>query len=123
VRWQPERIETWRTTGPRCRAHTRGLSALRQTQVEHHAEHKADLAEFKAGVRAGFAPVETRFAEVNAGLRVIVGLLEGAAGRPPEAPIRRRLRRRHRRVSVVGSDRVPQKDLRQPQVGPATMAC
>jgi hypothetical protein len=34
----------------------------------------------KPGVRAGFAPVETRFAEVNAGLRVIVGLLEGRGG-------------------------------------------
>ena len=55
------------------RAHTRGLEALRQTQLEHHAEHKGDLADFRAGV-------ETRFAEVNAGLRAIVGLLQKPGG-------------------------------------------
>jgi hypothetical protein len=32
------------------RAHNRGLSALRQTQLEHYAEHKADSAELKAGI-------------------------------------------------------------------------
>jgi hypothetical protein len=60
------------------RAHTRGLGALRQTQIEHHREHKADLADFRAEFRA---EVETRFAEVNAGLRAIVGML-GEPGGP-----------------------------------------
>ena len=32
------------------RAHTRGLNALRETQLEHYAEHKADSAELKAGI-------------------------------------------------------------------------
>jgi chromosome segregation ATPase len=32
------------------RAQTRMLSALRETQVEHYAEHKADATEVKAGV-------------------------------------------------------------------------
>ncbi|RZU46519.1 hypothetical protein EV385_6593 [Krasilnikovia cinnamomea] len=32
------------------RGHTRLLSALRETQLEHYAEHKADTAELKAGV-------------------------------------------------------------------------
>jgi hypothetical protein len=48
------------------RAHTRGLEALRVTQVEHYAEHKADLAE--------------GLAEVKAGLRHIVRLLEKPGG-------------------------------------------
>jgi hypothetical protein len=32
------------------RGHTRVLSALRETQLEHYAEHKADAAEIKSGV-------------------------------------------------------------------------
>ena len=32
------------------RGHTRMLSALRETQLEHYAEHKADAAEIKAGL-------------------------------------------------------------------------
>jgi hypothetical protein len=32
------------------RAHTRTLGALRQTQLEHYAEHKTDAAEIKAGI-------------------------------------------------------------------------
>ncbi len=32
------------------RGHTRVLSALRETQLDHYAEHKADAAEIKAGV-------------------------------------------------------------------------
>ena len=32
------------------RAHTRMLNALRETQVEHFSEHKADTAEIKAGL-------------------------------------------------------------------------
>lgn len=32
------------------RGHTRMLGALRETQLEHHAEHKADAAEIKAGI-------------------------------------------------------------------------
>ena len=32
------------------RGHTRLLTALRETQVQHYAEHKADTAEIKAGI-------------------------------------------------------------------------
>jgi len=32
------------------RAHTRTLNALRETQLAHYAEHKADAAELKAGI-------------------------------------------------------------------------
>jgi|GEM_PF-2757331 len=32
------------------RGHARILSALRETQLDHHTEHKADAAEIKAGV-------------------------------------------------------------------------
>lgn len=32
------------------RGHTRTLGALRETQLEHYAEHKADSAEIKAGI-------------------------------------------------------------------------
>jgi chromosome segregation ATPase len=32
------------------RSHTRLLTALRETQVEHYADHKADSAELKAGI-------------------------------------------------------------------------
>jgi hypothetical protein len=48
------------------RAHTRGLGALRETQIEHYAEHKANLADFKA--------------EVTSGLGHIVHLIEGLGG-------------------------------------------
>jgi hypothetical protein len=34
------------------RGHTRVLSALRETQLEHYAEHKADAAEIKSGGRS-----------------------------------------------------------------------
>jgi hypothetical protein len=51
------------------RAHTRGLAALRQTQLEHYAEHKADAAEVRGGL-----------AEVKGGLAHIVRLLEGLGG-------------------------------------------
>jgi hypothetical protein len=51
------------------RAHTRMLNALRETQVAHYAEHKADSAELKADV-----------AEVKAGVKQIVRMLEGLAG-------------------------------------------
>jgi uncharacterized coiled-coil protein SlyX len=32
------------------RGHTRALTALRETQLEHYADHKADAAEVKAGL-------------------------------------------------------------------------
>ena len=32
------------------RAHTRTLGALRESQLEHYAEHKADAGEIKAGI-------------------------------------------------------------------------
>jgi chromosome segregation ATPase len=44
------------------RAHTRGLAALRQTQIEHHAEHKAEFAK----VGAQFAKIDDSFAQVGA---------------------------------------------------------
>jgi putative NADH-flavin reductase len=44
------------------RGHTRVLSALRETQLDHYAEHKADAAEIKSG------------------LAQIVRLLEGLGG-------------------------------------------
>ncbi|GIE46782.1 hypothetical protein [Actinoplanes nipponensis] len=52
------------------RAHTRMLNALRETQVSHYAEHKADAAEIKAEA-----------AEIKAGLAHIVRLLEGLSGK------------------------------------------
>ncbi len=47
------------------RGHTRVLTALRETQLEHYAEHKADSAEIKVG------------------LAQIVRLLEGLSGTNP----------------------------------------
>lgn len=32
------------------RGHTRVLSALRETQLDHYAEHKADVVEIKSGL-------------------------------------------------------------------------
>jgi chromosome segregation ATPase len=52
------------------RAHTRMLNALRETQVAHYGEHKADATELKAGT-----------AELKAGLAQIVRMLEGLGGR------------------------------------------
>ena len=51
------------------RTHTRMLNALRETQVAHYGEHKADAAELKADA-----------AEIKAGLTQIVRLLEGLNG-------------------------------------------
>jgi hypothetical protein len=51
------------------RGHTRVLSALRETQLEHYNEHKADAAELKADV-----------AEIKVGLTHIVRMLEGMTG-------------------------------------------
>jgi hypothetical protein len=53
------------------RAHTHGLNALRQTQLEHYAEHKADSAELKVGS-----------AEIRAGIAHIVHLLESSDSGP-----------------------------------------
>lgn len=57
------------------RAHTRTLNALRQTQLDHHAELsgrldglQSDLDEFKAETREGFA-------QVNVGVAQIVAML------------------------------------------------
>jgi hypothetical protein len=57
------------------RAHTRGLNALRQRQIEHHAEHKADSAEIRAALAASSA-------ELKVGIAHIVHLLESADGGP-----------------------------------------
>jgi len=51
------------------RAHTRTLNALRETQLEHYAEHKADAAELKTGI--------TKLAaELKAGIAQIVTMLQ-----------------------------------------------
>jgi len=54
------------------RAHTRTLNALRETQLEHYAEHKADTAELKASI----TQMATVVAEVKAGVAHIVTILE-----------------------------------------------
>jgi len=59
------------------RGHTRVLSALRETQLEHYREHKADTAELKAGT-----------AELKAGLAQIVRMLEGLGGAADDKPPR-----------------------------------
>jgi hypothetical protein len=59
--------------GAEMRAHTRGLTALRETQLDHHAEHKADLAQ----VKADLTEVKT---VVTAGMGHIVRLLEDLGG-------------------------------------------
>ena len=51
------------------RGHTRVLSALRETQLDHYAEHKADVVEIKSGV-----------VEIKSGLAHIVTLLAGLGG-------------------------------------------
>jgi hypothetical protein len=56
------------------RAHTRGLAALRQTQLAHYAEHKADAAE----LRADLTEVKAGLTEVRVGVAHIVRLLERA---------------------------------------------
>ena len=87
------------------RAHTRMLTALRETQVAHYNEHKADAAELKAdvgqikadvsglktdmaglktdmaGLTADMFVLKTDVSELKAGMARIVGLLEGP-GRP-----------------------------------------
>jgi hypothetical protein len=60
------------------RAHTRGLNALRETQLEHYAEHKVDIAEFKAEVNV---LINTATAKLTAGMTQIVQLLERPEGR------------------------------------------
>ena len=48
---------------------TRMMSALRETQLDHYREHKADSAELK-----------TDITEIKVGLKQIVGMLEGLGG-------------------------------------------
>jgi hypothetical protein len=63
------------------RAHTRGLEALRQTQIEHYAEHKAEFAK----VNDEFARVNTGIGRVEAGVQHLVRLLD-QPGDGPGAP-------------------------------------
>jgi X-X-X-Leu-X-X-Gly heptad repeat protein len=58
------------------RSHTQMLNALRETQVEHYIEHKADAAELKAGV----GELKSSVGELKAGLAQIVRMLEGLGG-------------------------------------------
>lgn len=51
------------------RGHTRVLSALRKTQLDYYAEHKADYAGHRADM-----------AKIKSGLAHIVTLLEGLGG-------------------------------------------
>ena len=55
------------------RAHTRVLAALRETQLEHHAELKGDIAELRTELKGDIA-------ELKVGLTHIVRLLEGPGG-------------------------------------------
>jgi len=59
------------------RGQTRMLSALRETQLAHYAELKADAAEFKADT-----------SELKAGLAQIVRMLEGLGGTADDEPPR-----------------------------------
>ena len=69
------------------RAHTRMLNALRETQVAHYNEHKADAAELKTdvgqiktdvtGLKTDVGQIKTDVSELIAGMAHIVGLLEG----------------------------------------------
>jgi chromosome segregation ATPase len=80
------------------RAHTRMLTALRETQVAHYNEHKADAAELKAdvgqikadvsglktdvaGLTADMFGLKTDVSDLKAGMARIVDLLE-EPGRP-----------------------------------------
>jgi hypothetical protein len=65
------------------RAHTRGLVALRETQLEHYAEHKADMAQVKADmteVKADIVQVKADITDVKAGMGHIVRLVENLGG-------------------------------------------
>jgi hypothetical protein len=69
------------------RAHTRALAALRQTQIDHYAEHKADLNELRvqtgrgfSEIKAGQAEIKAGQAEIKAGVAHVVRLLEERPG-------------------------------------------
>jgi hypothetical protein len=64
------------------RAHTRGLDALRQTQTEHYAEHRAEFARLGSELDR----VNTGLGRVEAGMQYIVRLLEEPGGRPGARP-------------------------------------
>ena len=83
------------------RAHTGMLNALRETQVAHYNEHKADAAELKAdiaqiktdmmglkidmtgikadvsGLKSDVSELKSDVSELKSGMARIVGLLEG----------------------------------------------
>jgi chromosome segregation ATPase len=59
------------------RGHTRVLSALRETQLEHDAELKADVG----GLKADVSSLKAGMAEVRSGVALIVRLLEGPPAR------------------------------------------
>jgi len=61
------------------RAQTRLISALRETQVAHYAEQKADTAQVKVEVTALRAEMVAKFDQVQGGLEQIVTML-GALG-------------------------------------------
>jgi chromosome segregation ATPase len=66
------------------RAHTRSLEALRQTQIEHHAEHKAEFARVYARfdqVGARFDRVDARFEQVDARFEQVDARFEQVDGR------------------------------------------
>jgi hypothetical protein len=71
------------------RAHTRGLEALRQTQIEHYAEHRAEFARLGSEldrVNSNIDRVNTGLGRVEAGMQYIVRLLEEPDGGPGTRP-------------------------------------
>lgn len=58
------------------RAQTQLILALRETQVEHHAEHKADTAQVAAELTALRTEMVVRFDQVHGGLEQIVSMLD-----------------------------------------------
>jgi len=61
------------------RAHTRTLMALRETQLEHYAEYKADFAELRADftkLTSDVTDLKTDVAELKTGISHVVALLE-----------------------------------------------
>lgn len=59
------------------RAHTQALNALRETQVDYHAEMREGFARLDSEMRDGFA-------KVNTGMAAITDLLERIAGDEPQ---------------------------------------
>ncbi len=66
------------------RSHTRVLSALRETQLEHYAELRGTQLEQKALIEQHYAEHKADSVEIKAGLAHIVRLLEGLDSSRPD---------------------------------------